>query len=429
MVDFNTNGCIHNPEYVEEVVSQMANPFFASAAPAAAGSGKNKLILLHENFKKLKLPIPPPLQTSVGDCFNPSSLVSMADGSKKRLDKVVVGDLVITPFGTTKVVLSVFKKPYTGHMLEISTKFSRIPLVCTPDHKIWHDNNWTRAESLYKQFRILSPDSGGYSEIESIQKVKPETNFVYCIEVEDDHAFICDGYAVHNCVSHACATALDYLCVTEIANGEREQWVSRIASEFIYSNGRVIIGKGRLGGGDGSLNAWTLKAMKELGTLVRQKYGRVDLSEYSPARARSWGNTKVPQTLLDISKDFFITGYKLISNFEEAMDALASGCPIVVASNQGFTKKRDKDGFCSPSGSWSHSMAIIGGDSTGKRPGVAICNSWPGYLSGPNPYKLPESTFMCDADVFNKMAKSYGDTFALFGYNGHKLLIDNKVWT
>ena len=40
MPDFNTNGCIHNPAYVEEVVSEMANPFFASAAPSAAGSGK-----------------------------------------------------------------------------------------------------------------------------------------------------------------------------------------------------------------------------------------------------------------------------------------------------------------------------------------------------------------------------------------------------
>jgi hypothetical protein len=133
--------------------------------------------------------------------------------------------------------------------------------------------------------------------------------------------------------------------------------------------------------------------------------------------------------LLDVSKDYSITGYKLITSFEEGMDALASGCPIVVASNQGFTKKRDKDGFCSPSGTWSHSMAIIGGDSTGRRPGVLILNSWPNYLSGPKTHNIPESSFWCDADVFNKMAKSYGDTFALIGYNGHKLLIDNKVWT
>lgn len=297
MPDFNDQGCIHNPAFVEEVVSQMTNPFFASAAPSAAGSGKNKLILLHENYKKLKIPHPKPLQTTVGDC-----------------------------------------------------------------------------------------------------------------------------------VSHACATALDYLCVTEIANGEREKWIARTASEFIYSNGRVIIGKGRLGSGDGSLNAWTLKAMQELGTLIRQRYSKVDLTEYSPSRARTWGNTKVPTTLLDISKDYFITGYKLIKSFDEAMDALASNCPIVVASNQGFTKKRDKDGFCSPSGSWSHSMAVIGGDSTGKRPGVAILNSWPGYLSGPNPYQLPESAFMCDAHVFDRMAKSYGDTFALFGFNGYKLQIDTEVW-
>jgi hypothetical protein len=221
-----------------------------------------------------------------------------------------------------------------------------------------------------------------------------------------------------DCVSHACSFCLDTLKAVEIKTGDREEWLLRTACEPIYSNSRVIIGGNRLRGG-GSLNIWGVKSLVQQGALLRQKYGRVDLTEYSSNRAITWGRQQLPKSLLDVSREFVINDYNLINNYEEARDAIANGYPIVVASSQGFSKRRDNEGFCAPQGTWRHSMAVVGVDDSYRRPGVAIQNSWPGYLSGGNRLDLPESAFWCDAEVFNRMCR-YKDTYCMVDFNGYK---------
>lgn len=231
-----------------------------------------------------------------------------------------------------------------------------------------------------------------------------------------------------DCVSQSCSLAVDTLKVVEILSGQREEFLSRTACEYIYSVSRMLIGAGRLGRGGGSINGWALKGIKQYGVLRRQKYGKVDLTTYSSSRAVDWGNQKLPQTLTDIGKEFNIGEFTQIKNFEQACDSLINGYPIVVASNQGFSRTRDKFGFCRPEGNWNHSMGCTGYKDD-SRPAVVINNSWPGYLSGPaTDYKLPESSFFCDAETFNKMA-ARGDTFALCDFNGYQLRdIDTSTW-
>lgn len=227
-----------------------------------------------------------------------------------------------------------------------------------------------------------------------------------------------------DCVSHASAIAVDTLSVCEIAAGERETWEARAASEYIYSISRVIIGGNRFSG-DGSVNAFAVKGMRDYGTLRRKKYNSIDLTVYNPTRARQWGSQKMSTELIELAKPNNITKFAAISNFEEACDALYNGYPIIVASSQGFASRRDTDGFAAPQGKWMHSMAIIGYKDD-NRPGVLIQNSWPGYLAGPNPHDLPDSAFWCDADVFNRMCK-FQDTFSIAGFNGFQLRANARV--
>lgn len=232
-----------------------------------------------------------------------------------------------------------------------------------------------------------------------------------------------------DCVSHACALAVDTLKAVEIVSGQREEYVARTVSEFIYSVSRVVIGMGRLGRGGGSMNGWAFKAMKEYGTLCRQKYSDIDLTNYSSERAIQWGNQKLPAGLMEIAKEHYIGEYALIRNFADACDSLINGYPIAVASGQGFSRTRDKDGFCRPEGTWQHSMSCNAYSDNPKRPFVVINNSWPGYLSGPaTDYELPESSFCCDAEVFDRMCQR-NDTFSLCDFNGYKKRdIDTSTW-
>ena len=265
---------------------------------------------------------------------------------------------------------------------------------------------------------------GKAAKIKLIEEIDPIENFVYCIEVADDHAFICDGYAVHNCVSHAVGLAVDTLAVTEITSGERETWVARCANEYIYHVSRFIVGRNQIGG-DGSINAWAFKGVVDYGTLRRIKYDLVDLTKYSPERSRKWGSSKIESELLSIGKENNVQSFAAINNFSDAADSLYNGYPIAVASNQGFSDSRDKDGFCAPQGSWGHSMGVIGYKDDA-RPGVVIANSWSSYLPGENKWGLPPSCFFCDAHVFDRMCKM-GDTFSVCGFNGFKPKTNARV--
>lgn len=230
--------------------------------------------------------------------------------------------------------------------------------------------------------------------------------------------------SVGDCVSHATSTAVDTLLVTEIAIGERESWVARTASEYIYNISRVVIGGNRFRS-DGSINAWAAKGISDYGTLIRIKYNSVDLIKYSDTRAREWGSTKLPQELMEEAKKHNIQTFSAVKNFSEACDSLYNGYPIIVASSQGFSDNRDNDGFCRPSGTWQHSMAVTGYKDD-NRPGVVINNSWPGFLPGENKWGLPPSSFFCDAEIFNRMCQ-FNDTFSFSGFNGYKLRPNARV--
>lgn len=645
-------GWINNPAQVEVIKSQMVTPFFSAAAPMIKGSGKGKIELLHMNFEKLGIKFPLRFQ-KIGDCFNGSSEVMMADGSLKFIKDIKVGDKVISHKGNIKNVISLFKKPYNGKMIKLTTQGYIKPLISTPDHKLVQclhnkNNRWNRADLLNINDYILIPklpnlnqnkiydlanltckleligadkirsvgsnkisnrfinnseklfwlfgiflaegscdynnhnipsritfnlsskeifiankiksyikdifdldaticsvpskpsvlyvrisstlfasfikqncygnvwsksfnpdfklesysnklsllegwiDGDGWNhemgvtvskqlandffdianslgmnvriqtrpahkqskesysvhlntnlktkiskkiqftqnfvtnlgkavKIKNIEYVEPESNFVYCIEVEDDNSFICDGYAVHNCVSMGTALAVDALKVTEIVNGDRELWINETSTEDIYSGSRVIVGKGRISG-DGSIGAWAVKYISKdyYGTLVRKAYSFADLSKYSGQRARQWGSQKMPQALLDEAKLHPILDFTAVEDYQDVIDSIYNGYPVIICSNQGFSNKRDSDGFCAPKGSWAHCMMLIAFDDEYKRPGCLCVNSWgPAWVTGPKRHNQPDGSFWMDASIVDRIVKQ-GDSWAISGYHGFK---------
>ncbi len=219
---------------------------------------------------------------------------------------------------------------------------------------------------------------------------------------------------VGDCTSNGAALAVD---VVRCVQGES---VTKLTStEEIYAGGRVEIARGAFGSGDGATGAAVAQCCKQLGTLVRDIYGSIDLRVYSGARARAWGmpHAGIPDELEPIAKQHPVKAITRVSTYAEARDAIANGYPVTVASNQGFNTIRDSQGFLKPSGSWAHQMCFIAADDT-DRPGLLCMNSWGpdrssgGWVTGARRLDQPEGSFWVDADVAERRMLAAGDSFA-----------------
>ncbi len=114
-----------------------------------------------------------------------------------------------------------------------------------------------------------------------------------------------------------------------------------------------------------------------------------------------------------------------VKSAQEAWSLIGNGYPINVCSGQGFSKQRDSEGVCRPSGGWNHSMAVIGRRTTSDgRKLFLIWNSWgDNWASGPYWQDMPEGSFWIEWKVMDSML-SRGDSFAygtLDGFRGRDL--------
>jgi hypothetical protein len=228
---------------------------------------------------------------------------------------------------------------------------------------------------------------------------------------------------VGDCVSQGAAYAVDAVKAVDIVvHGDFELWVAETATEDIYGGSRVQIGNGRIGRGDGSIGAWAARYVNEYGAVPRGKYGNVDLTTYSGQKAQRWGmpNAGVPATLLEKAKQHPIETVSQVSTYSECRDLVANGYAVTIASNQGFSNRRDSEGFARPEGSWAHQMSILAVDDAYRRPGVLVQNSWGTWNAGPKRHNQPDGSFWVDADDIERLILSQGDSWAFSGYAGFK---------
>lgn len=227
---------------------------------------------------------------------------------------------------------------------------------------------------------------------------------------------------IGDCVAHGAAYAVDAVKSVDIVlKKEFEEWVDETATEDIYAGSRVQIGGGRIRG-DGSIGAWAARYVNEYGALPRGKYGNVDLTTYSGSKARSWGRggAGVPKSLIPTAKKHPIQTVSKVTTYEEVRDLIANGYAVTIASMQGFSSKRDSEGFAKPQGSWAHQMSILAVDDEYKRPGVLVQNSWGTWNSGPKRHDQPNGSFWVDAEEIERRILKKGDSWAFSGYEGFK---------
>lgn len=183
------------------------------------------------------------------------------------------------------------------------------------------------------------------------------TGDVFCIEVEEDHAFIANGYAVHNCVSHGSRNARDITRAVEIlVKKEPEDWFKMGATEPTYG--------ARGHGGQGMSPARASKFERDTGFLARHNYeGVVDLSKYKATIGHNWGSKGVPENVKELCRKNKVGLISQVRTQEELMDAMFNGYAAHSGQHASWSTGSNSKGVHGRTpGGWNHDMCIAGYD-------------------------------------------------------------------
>lgn len=240
--------------------------------------------------------------------------------------------------------------------------------------------------------------------------------------------------AIGTCVAAGHAGACNVLMAMDYVTGKSGKFLPA-SIESIYGGARnEIYGRASHSYSDGSSGSAATKWLAKVGgVLYQQNYPSlgVDLSTYNISRAKDWGawgnggsKDGIGGPADKEASSHPIKTVAKVTTLEELDAALIAGYPVTICSGQGFTRQKDADGFCRPSGSWSHCM-LCTGKRNGGRKGYLIQNSWANYLTGGSYNDQPVGSFYAEPQVVARML-AQNDSWALSGETGfpRKILPD-----
>jgi hypothetical protein len=252
-----------------------------------------------------------------------------------------------------------------------------------------------------------------------------------------------------SCVSFGFALASYVGQTVDWSQGERDDPPLLVATEPIYAGSRTLArlppqrknydGDGSYGGAAARWISGRCKDPGVGGILYRQKYGNIDLTEYSIPRSESWGRDGVPAELAKEGMKHPAQNVALCRDWASLCASLENGMPVAICSGVGFGQKwgavRDANGFRPrvPGSQWSHCMCIISlrhKANGSPRDGALIANSWsPDWISGPRwPDDMPEGCFWASREAIEEILDAE-DSFAIAGVNGFAARdLDNGAW-
>ena len=391
-----------------------------------------------------------------GTCFPAGTLVLMADGTQKPIENIYVGDFVISHTGEKRKVLKIMNRNYTGNMYNLRITGLSNFISMTGEHPVYvvddiqtkgcagfrpGNGSWVQAKNLSVKQRVLIPfgqeQSDGRGKMAYRTKTgfcvpirKIETEFVsnlkvYNIEVEEEHSYVADGIAVHNCGGRAGSATIDFIQHILIASGKRAKF-HRASHAALYFLARkkynMLGGRWDRDNNDGVARGAITEALKMYGEVTREEIG--DLNYYgdgSDDLACKLGAGMLPdvqEKIIKLGADNICTEWTPVTSAQELADGIAAGGIGIGADGQGFTMQRDGKGFCRPSGTWQHyqiRVSVLSESDYGQK-GFGYWQSW--GRSTPDGPKLaghPGNCFGVDWETQDYVCKN-GAWAVVFGF-------------
>lgn len=132
-----------------------------------------------------------------GGCFGRGTPILMEDGSILPIEKVKVGDQVLTFFGENERVLKpAIVQGISRHSVDEYLVINN-SLEVTPEHKMFVNGDWKYAGDIKIGDTLVGPD-GAIQKVHSVVKKDAPDTLVYNIVIGKYHTYFAGGYFVHN---------------------------------------------------------------------------------------------------------------------------------------------------------------------------------------------------------------------------------------
>jgi hypothetical protein len=195
---------------------------------------------------------------------------------------------------------------------------------------------------------------------------------VFNIEVDEEHSYVANGIAVHNCVGQS-LRAIQTTQFNSISQKMAIGVPKQIAYEVAYAGARYITGQRRMGGShpwpcscdgcnDGLIPEWIAEFVGTYGVIPRDLYGDVDLRRPREDYAVNWVNAGPPRSLLEIGKAHPVAIQNIPINGrakESLADALASLIAVANAMPR-YAGERNANGISKLTNPGSHQTHFTG---------------------------------------------------------------------
>jgi hypothetical protein len=207
---------------------------------------------------------------------------------------------------------------------------------------------------------------------------------------------------IGSCGGAATSGGLNVMQCLQIASGKRSDVFKRVSRAWCYVGAREI--GGHRGRGEGVIPPYPLDWCKAKGAVHIEETGTNERYD-SDNVASSWDRSGIPRNIMELAIDNLIVDMAPCYDFQSAADVIASGGVVMVASDQGFTMERDREGVCQPQGEWMHYMyfASVHKLPSGRR--VLGCGqSWGQNVpDGPTLENCPDYVFGVEERTVNRM--------------------------
>jgi len=135
-----------------------------------------------------------PTKVMGGGCLVDGTNIQMADGSLKNISEIEVGDSVMTMNGNHSVLQTHDFDDKELYEIEFEDGYV---VKCSADHKFLVDEEWIRAENIFKDNIVEVDGDNRIMKIVSVKKIPTEK--VYDITVEEaEHYILENGIVTHN---------------------------------------------------------------------------------------------------------------------------------------------------------------------------------------------------------------------------------------
>lgn len=143
-------------------------------------------------------------KVTYSNCFTAGHNVITNRGIKK-IEDVVVGDMVLSHDLTYNRVNEILSHVYSGNLITLTINGVEDAITCTPNHQfLTFEAGWVEAQNLTFNHHILlanrkGDDYSSYNDIVSISVSQDAVELVYNLSVENTHTYNVNGVVVHNC--------------------------------------------------------------------------------------------------------------------------------------------------------------------------------------------------------------------------------------